>query len=492
MTRLHQQDFTDLDLQSPVQHLLTKTPVWCTPEATLEAAFVEMDRHRVGSMIVVNPGNQTPVGILTRYDLLSRVVLPKIPLSAPISEVMSTGLVTIEPETSALEAMLIMARKGIRHLPVVDQGRLVGMVSERDLVAMQRATLGSLSAEIERATQLIDLEIAMPRCRQLTERMLKEGLSATSVARLVSHLNDAITRRVLAIVEELRFPAHAEPCGPWVWLALGSEGREEQTVATDQDNAIVFSAGCEHERDRLMEFAADVNQALDRLGFPLCKGGVMAMNADWCMSATEWREEIQSWIRTPNPEALLKAHTFFDFRPIAGDLGLAHSLRRWMVEAMGANQAFQKILAQDALRQQVRVIPSLTWRTHLARLIRRKGGRAEWLSPSRVDIKKVATAPVVGWARALTIDCRTLAGVSTDERLEALKAHRQVRRGTVQAYRQAFDRIQRYRLQAQLRSPEGGNELLLDDLSSHDLRLLHEATERLSELRQSVEIAFQL
>ena len=451
-----------------------------------------MDQMKVGSVIVVDPNNQRPVGILTRYDLLSRVVLPKLDLATPISAVMSSGLVTIEPNVSILDAMLIMARRGVRHLPIVRSGALVGMVSERDLVAMQRGTLNSLSAEIERAAQLVDLEAVMPRCRHLAERMLKEGLSATSVARLVSHLNDGVTRRVLALVEDMHFPPHADPCGPWVWLALGSEGREEQTVATDQDNAILFAAGCEHERDRLLAYAQDVNQALARLGFPLCKGGVMAMNVDWCRSATEWREVVQSWIRSPSPEALLRAHTFFDFRPIAGDLGLAQSLRQWLASTVSANQAFQRILAQDALRQQVKVIPMLSWRTHLARYLRQRGYRAEWLSPESVDIKKIGTAPIVGWARALTLEADFLKGVSTDERLEALAAARQVDRGRVQAYRQAFDRIQRYRLQAQLRSPDAGNRLILDDLSSHDLRLLHEATARLAGLRQSVEIAFQL
>ena len=484
-----QQDFAELDLNTRVSDLVRRSAVTCAPETTLEKVFKVMDQSSAGSIVVVKVGRLE--GILTRYDLIRRILVPKVDQSTPISEVMSRGVHFVQADTLVIDAMLIMARLGIRHLPVLRDGHMIGMVSERDLVAYQRTSLRGLSVTIARAKRLEDLKQASKRVIDMAQRMLSQGLGATSLARMVSHLNDAMTRRVIEIIEEKHEGNHAEPLPPWVWLALGSEGREEQTVATDQDNAIIFAGDGDLYRDRFMAFAERINKGLAEIGFPLCKGGVMAMNAKWCRNRVEWREEITSWFEKPTPEAVLDSHTFLDFRPLAGDVGLADDLRKWVLTEMPKHPRFMRAVAEDSLRNSVNQLPKLFWLTGIARWLRKRGLEVEWMSPKEIDIKKWGTAPVVAWARALGQAIGTKA-LSTDGRIAALFEAGKLQRSEVQRYREAFDLVQRFRLRAQLTSVGQDNVLNLDALSLHDVEKLTDALATLTHLRQSVGLSFRI
>ena len=282
-----QQDLQELGLERPLGSLVKGDPLACLPETPIGQAFESMDRTGLGSVVVVNTF-LIPVGILTRYDLIRRVILPKRDLSTPIAEVMTTGVKVAAAHMTVMEAMLLMASHGIRHLPVIESGRLRGVVSESDLMAYQRQSLRSLSASVSKADDVGSLASIQTDVRRLAARLLSDGLSATAVARLVSHLNDATTRRVIELVSWKHSQSLQQ--ARWCWLALGSEGREEQTIATDQDNALIFEStgdpGMESKElhESLMAFSVDVNQGLADAGFPLCKGGVMARYPKWCRS----------------------------------------------------------------------------------------------------------------------------------------------------------------------------------------------------------------
>ena len=483
-----QHDLSELDLNLPVGGLIRRGIVTTSPDAALSQVFVQMHKCGVGSIVVTEGGK--PLGILTRYDLISRVLVPQLDLATPISAIMSRGVHCVDAQALVIDAMLMMAKLGVRHLPVLESGVLVGMVSERDLVAFHRTSLPSLSASIERAQCLEDLRIVSERVRSLAGRLLGQGLSATSVARLVSHLNDALTRRVIDL-ELAKEMANAEPLPPWAWLALGSEGREEQTIATDQDNAIVFVGEGEVYRDRFMQLAGRINDALGFIGFPLCKGGVMARNAKWCRSLEEWKIAIEGWMRRPEPEAVLDSHTFLDFRALYGDVGLSEQLRRWFLSEVSSQGRFLRVLAEDSLRSSVSPLPSLLLLTGLARWLRRRGLKVEWMSPRMVDIKRIGTAPVVAWSRALAF----LAGVqdvSTDGRLAGLHIKGRMQLSEAQVVREAFDRVQRFRLRAQLDPVGADNVIDLDSLSFHEVTQLTEALAHLSNLRHSVQLAFRI
>ncbi|NBW01439.1 MAG: CBS domain-containing protein [Betaproteobacteria bacterium] len=183
-----QQDLTELALDIRVGQLIRKGPLSCLPSTSLKQAFEAMDAAKAGSMLVCDESGALQ-GILTRYDLISRVILPQRSLATPIEEVMSTGIQTIEADRGALEAMLMMARHRVRHLPVLQHGFLVGLISESDLVSFQRSSLRILSASIEQAESLAALKVCSQEVLRLARRLLAQGVAATSLARLVSHLN---------------------------------------------------------------------------------------------------------------------------------------------------------------------------------------------------------------------------------------------------------------------------------------------------------------
>jgi CBS domain-containing protein len=167
----------------------------------------------------------------------------------------------------------------------------------------------------------------------LVARLVAERVSADALCHRLSSLNDLLTLQVIELVAG-QFDL---PYVQWCWLVFGSEGRLEQTLATDQDNGLIFAADSDAEaaqpaRSLSCPFARAVNEALDACGFPLCKGNIMASNPQWCLSADEWRMAFSGWLESPQPEALLNASIFFDLRGLYGQESLANELRSWLLE----------------------------------------------------------------------------------------------------------------------------------------------------------------
>jgi len=313
-------------LNSPLIGIGSRSPVTVTPDTPLRQALEKMSGAGVGSLVIASE-DMRPVGVFTRSDLLDRVVLADLPLTSPVSLAMSATPLKLEEHATAYDAMLAMASQGIRHVLVTDaEGRLTGVVSERDLFALQRVGLRQIRQSIDSAHNVEALQQSAADVRQLSFNMLAQGVGAEQLTQFISALNDALTRRVI----QLNLDNHNFDGIEWAWLAFGSEGRDEQTFSTDQDNGIVFGcsdpAALDSLRQRFLAFALDVNKDLDRCGFPLCKGNIMASNPQWCLSLDEWKEQFSSWIRVPQPEALLNATIFFDFRPLFGKADLAEAM----------------------------------------------------------------------------------------------------------------------------------------------------------------------
>ena len=305
-----------------------------------------MSDRAIGSMVVVDAAG-APIGIFTYPDVLNRVALPGVDLTAAIETVMTAKPFTLPPEAPVFEAALAMVRLGIRHVVLVADGRAAGVVSERDLFALQRVSLRRTAQQIRGGENVDALRSAAAGTRDLVRNLLAQGFGAEQIIQVVSSLNDSLVDRLVQITAR----RHSLQ-GRWCWIALGSEGRSEQTLATDQDNALILEPGAESPsvRAAFLAFADDVNQALDRCGFPLCKGEIMARNPKWCLTLTEWRAAFSGWIRNNEPQALLHAAIFFDFRAVAGDGGMAGKLRQWLLEEAAGSPAFLRAMAANALR----------------------------------------------------------------------------------------------------------------------------------------------
>lgn len=294
-------------MNSPLAAVVKREAVAVPTTASIREVVELMAERHLGSMVVVDE-QEVPVGIFTLSDVLKRIVLPGASLTQPIASVMSPAPATLPLAANAHDAALLMAMRGIRHVLAVDEGgRLRGVVSERDLFKLQGAGLRQIRHAIDAANSVEVLQHARRDVRQLSLTMLAEGVGAAEITQFISTLNDTVTRRII----ELNLERHDLYGIDWAWLSFGSEGRDEQTFTTDQDNGIVFICTDIMDREltqlRFLDFARDVNADLDRCGFPLCKGNIMASNPDLCLTLEEWEERFARWVRMPEPQALLNA-----------------------------------------------------------------------------------------------------------------------------------------------------------------------------------------
>lgn len=335
---------------SQIAAAIRRQPVTATPETTVREAVAQMAEARVGSIVVVEPESGRPIGIFTLRDLLHRVVAVSGDLDQMLMAVMSGGeLLMVNWRSTLYQAALLMARHDVHHVIVVDAtGKTAGVVSQDDIQELQSGGGKAVADAIRGACEPGDLVAAAADIRRLGERMVMDGVAAEPLTQRLSSLNDHLTVRIL----ELTAREIAPPAVPWCWLSFGSEGRFEQTLATDQDNGILFAAGrddAEAVRQGFLPFARAVNERLAACGFPLCKGNVMASNPALCLSLDEWRGKFFGWLQASHPQALLDATIYFDFRPLHGDEELAEELRAWVVRNVPEHTLFLRFMAENAV-----------------------------------------------------------------------------------------------------------------------------------------------
>ena len=470
---------------TPLGELLRAQPLTCPPDTSLREAFGRMHANHVGSIVVVeqSPVGEIVSGILTRTDLIGRVILPEVPLSTPVSAVMTRKVLTLDADETAADATLLMAEHSIRHIPVVrkvdGKSRVAGVVSERDLFALQRLTVRQLAVAIRRSEDVDALVVAAADVRRLSHHLVAQGVAAAQLTRLISHLNDQLTVRLLTLGTQ-RYSVDPQS---FCWLSFGSEGRGEQTIATDQDNGILYVADAT-TKERMLELADWTNEQLAACGFPLCKGNIMARNPAWCLDYAGWDALFSGWIDRGDPEALLNASIFFDFRPLFGDAGLANGLREEVVQRAERNGRFLKQMADNALRNRPPagrgIVDSLFG----------EGG------PARVDLKMHGTVPFVDAARIWAL-AAGLHETNTAERLKRLGESGRLPEVDVRAWVPSFEFFQLMRLRAQHRraqtyaaGDDNPNEIELADLSALDRRIVNEAFRQARKVQQRLELDY--
>ena len=470
-------------MATSLQELARKPALTCDLRSPLREALAQMHQARVGSIVVTDsaPDGEEAVGILTRSDLIDRVILPGVPLTTPVKEVMSRELLTLDAGATAADATLMMAEHSIRHIPVVQtaQGRkrVVGVVSERDLFALQRLGVRQLSALIGHSNNVDALRTVAAGVRTLSHHLVAQGVAASHLTKLLSRLNDQLTIRLLTLIAtELAISPDT-----FCWLSFGSEGRHEQTIATDQDNGILFVAG-KIEQDHLLAFADRTNQALAAIGFPLCKGNIMARNPQWCLNYGQWEERFSGWIDRGDPAALLNASIFFDFRPLFGISDLAIRLRSDVIARARGNPRFLKQMADNALRIRppsgIGLIESMF------------GNR-----PAQVDLKMNGTVPFVDAARIWAYNAG-LNETNTSERFARLSELGRLPDSDARGWIAAFEYFQLMRLRQQHRvaqdaaSVPNPNLIDLAQLSPLDRRVINEAFRQTRKLQQRLQLDF--
>jgi CBS domain-containing protein len=336
-------------LRTRAGDLVARQPVRVPPTATIRDAAARMTEQRVSSVLVTD--DDRLVGILTGRDLRSRVVARAVDPFAPVSTVMTSDPITTRPDAMALEVLLELVRHNIHHLPLVEDDRVVGVISANDLLRLEQANPVHLVSEVAKAPDVTSVAGVASRLGRLVQSLVRQGTSAHDICRVVSTVADAFEQRLLQLAEaELGSPPVA-----YAWVTLGSRARYEQALGPDQDHALVLDDGfrpddSEHQA-YFAELAERVTAGLEQLGYPRCPGDKMATNPSWRQPVASWRNHVSRWVRNPSSEAILESSVFFDLRHQYGDSDLTRRLAQHLREAGQGSPVFLAHLATHVVSQ---------------------------------------------------------------------------------------------------------------------------------------------
>jgi len=391
------------------------TPIWkaaaIMSKNHYSAALVTADESSTGDTAESKAGKGTErfIGIITDQDIRTRVVAEGRNLNDPVYEVMSSPLFSIPDSALIFEAMLLMQEKGVRHLAVRDHGgKIVSLISDQQLVHIQRHSSAFLIKEIHEAQLVEDIVTARSRMPRLAKALIDSGTNPKNICRIFSAVADAIVERLIWLaLDELGPPPAA-----FAFMALGSEGREEQTLVTDQDNAIIYEditdpQQAQKARDYFLKLGERVNRWLDQCGYTLCKGDAMARNPKWCQPLSGWKRHFHGWINAAEPQDLLEVNIFFDFRCVYGKKELTSQLRVYIDELLKERPVFFQFIARNALLYK----PPIGF---FGKIVVGASGE----NPSTFDIKE-SIKPIINFARLYALRYN-VEETNTQERLYRL------------------------------------------------------------------------
>ncbi|MDQ7040236.1 MAG: DUF294 nucleotidyltransferase-like domain-containing protein [Rhodothermus sp.] len=480
-------------LNTPLRALVRRPPVRCTPETSVQVAAQIMRAERVGSILVMDDG-QRPVGILTNSDLRDKVVAEGRLPDMPVQVLMSTPPITIAADAPLLEGLMLMARHGLHHLVLTEDGTaaspVVGVISGQDMAHVRGHDPVATIKRIEQADTPEILAALRQEAFMLLRQLRRQGVAAIDLLRISTELNDRIVVRTLALVEaQLRTEQPDLVVElPWAWMALGSEGRREMSFKTDQDNALIYADPHEEQRARraaqwFAVLARRANEALEQVGFPRCPADMMASNPRWRQPLGTWKHTFQRWIFSPDEKALLHACIFFDLRALYGAGELVAQLKADLQQALREGRGFLSFMMRNALRNR----PPLSF---FRRFVLDRSGAQQ----PGFDIKLRGLMPITDMARVLALEIGYLRTTGTLDRLQMAAERLPEVRQTAHNLQEAYRFLTELRLDHQIRQIEEGqipdNHIVPEQLSGVQRKVLKVVFTMIQEAQEALAMRY--
>jgi CBS domain-containing protein len=473
-----------------IKEVMHTNVLTCPPEETVVGVARRMTERGVGSVIVVDDIG-IPMGILTDGDLRSKVLASGKLINQPVIDMMNRPVQCVAPDDFCFEAILSMTTNRIKYLPVMDGMKLVGIISEHDLMVSQGNNPVAVIKGIQQATTIEQVVLIRKNIDLAMNVILEHGGMAKDVCELITTLNDHLTRKIIALAEEAMVrEGHGRPPVPYAWLALGSEGRREQTLRTDQDNALVFvdhSPEVEEEaRSYFLNLAEKVVSGLERCGFPRCKGGIMATNPKWCQPLHVWKEYFRHWITDVDypAEEVLATFVFFDCRPIYGQYALAADTAGHILGLLGEGKSFAREMAKTAILHKTPL-------GFFKRLVVEKSGEHK----NKLNLKLNGLTPLVDAIRTLALGQKVLE-TNTLDRISGLVEKESLTPAEADDLRDAFNVIMLTRVRHHVNVlRQGGvpdNYVNPDELSIIQRTMLKEAFKAIDRLQGLLELRYSI
>ncbi|OQW87166.1 MAG: cyclic nucleotide-binding protein [Rhodoferax ferrireducens] len=450
-------------ISTPIRTLIKCAPITLPPASSIQAT-AQLMRERGVSSVLLMEADQL-VGLVTDRDLRNKVVADALDVTQPVASIATRSLLTVQANSPAFEALLLMARHHIHHLPVLDDSELVGMITTTNLTEQHGASPVYLASDIYKQTTLDGLQALSGRVKQLQQQLAAADASAYSTGHIITAITDALTVRLIQLAEQSLGPAPV----PYLWVAAGSQARHEQTAKSDQDNCLILDDGYMEAAHGayFKAFSQQVCDGLAACGYVHCPGEMMAMTDTWRQPRNVWAEYFRKWIEQPKPKALMLTCVFFDLRGIHGDTELLESLRQDVLVHTKGNSLFLAHMVSNALKHR----PPLGM---FGNITLSKGGD----NPHTIDLKHSGIVPIVDLARIYAL----AAGVSvanTHDRLEACANAGQVSEQSARDLRDALEFLAKLRIAHQARQTAQGqapdNFLALEELSNFERSHLKDA-----------------
>ena len=425
---------------SAVDILMARNPATCSPDTSVQTAARIMRDNQLSSLCVTE--NDTLLGIATLRDISSKFVADAMPASTPVSSIMTTNPITLAPTDIGSDVLHVMMERGIGHIPISEADKLVGIVTHTDLIHYQAVSSAQLVGRIAGADSAEEMAKVTAEIPQLLVQLVAGGNRHEIVTRLITDIADTATRRLLALAEaELGVPPV-----PYLWLACGSQGRQEQTGVSDQDNCLMLEDSLsDADKPYFTGLAKYVSNGLDTCGYFHCPGDMMATNPRWCQPMRIWRDYFVGWIAKPCPKAQMLASVMFDLRPIGGEFELFTDLQAETLAAANANSIFVAHMISNSLKH----TPPLGLLRGFATI--RSGEHRNTL-----DLKHNGVVPVVDLARIYSLQGQITAA-NTRSRLSAAEAAGVLSPSGARDLLDSYDLIAETRLEHQARLVKSGN-----------------------------------
>lgn len=467
-------------MNQPVGTLMRKPLILLGDLTVTEAARQMSAQHE--PVALIQGSGQELIGLVTDRDLRERILATSEDPGQPIFRFMSAPLVFMQEQDLLFEAQMLMQEKEVAHLVVKNsRGQVVGIMSQIELARLSATGNSFLLNDIEKARSIPELVRKKTHLDSLVRAMVDTGAHINHITRFLSAGTDRITQRII----EQGFTRIGDPPVPFAFLALGSEGRKEQTLTTDQDNALIYADPddqTETVRNYFMQLTEFINQSLDQTGYALCPGQVMASNPAWCQSLSQWKKTLKTWVKEANPTQLLDVSIFFDFRMIYGDLTMVDALQSHIYEISKNQSVFFYHLAQQSLQFK----PPLDVFGNIQ--FNEKGPQ----SGHTIDLKK-CLMPIITFGRVYALK-HQIDDRETLKRINQLAQKQVISIEANQKTAEAFRELARLRLKNQARLIASGahphNHLMEEDLSAVEKGTLRKVLGHISELQLQIKTDF--
>ncbi|MDN3611499.1 DUF294 nucleotidyltransferase-like domain-containing protein [Vibrio ostreicida] len=474
---------------SKVRTLLTGEAPFLEKTETIQNAAIKMAEENVSSLLLIDPDiledneedNSTLVGIITDRDLCTRVLAEGLDANDEVSTVMTTEVISLDHNAYVYEAMLTMLRYNVHHLPVLKDKKPIGIIEATDIVRYESQNSLLLVSSIFQQQSIEELAVLSEQVKDSFVRMVNEDANSHMVGSAMSVIGKSFKQRIIELAEEELGP----PPIPYCFLALGSMGRDEQILVTDQDNAIILDNAFDKEQhdDYFSALAKKICDGLNECGYSYCTGDIMATNPEWRMTRSEWETCFADWIDDPNPKALLNASIFFDLVGVYGRLKWAEQLNGFIVRRSRKNNRFLACLARNAMNR----TPPLGF---FKDFVMEKDGQHK----NSINLKRRGTAPLADLIRvhALAVGSRS---TNSFERLDDIHEAGILPKGKARDLKDALEFISMVRIRHQVFDVENeidpDNNIEPENLSDFERRNLKDAFQILSNAQNFLKYRYQ-